>query len=51
MKKFALRYFVAIEAEDEDQAELMSIDLEGEIRDLHRCITMVDCDPYMEELE
>lgn len=50
MKHFILEYRVKIKAEDEDAAELLSVDLEGMIKDLHKSIQWVNGDPYMEEV-
>lgn len=49
--KYSLTYTVIIEAEDEDMAELISVDLEGDIRYINKKIVAVWCDPYMEEVE
>lgn len=50
MAKFILRYSVVVEVEDENYAELLSVDLEDEIKFLNKRIINVDCDPYVEEL-
>lgn len=51
MKRYEVVYRVVLEAEDFNTAELMSVDLEGDIKDLSRRIIYVNGDPYMEELE
>lgn len=50
-KFYVVEYRVKIKAEDDDEAELLSIDLEGDIRHLHKNILWVNCDPFMEEVE
>lgn len=51
MKQYVVTYRVAINADDENTAELIAIDLEGEIKGLNHAIKWVDGDPYMEEVE
>ncbi len=51
MKHYVLTYRVTIKAEDEDAAELISADLEGDIMHANRRVVDVGCDPYMEEVE
>lgn len=48
MAKYTLTYKVVIEADNENMAELISVDLEGDIRHISRAIVDCWCDPYME---
>jgi hypothetical protein len=50
MAKWICEYRVVIEAEDFDEAELVSVDLEGDIRHCNKRVVSVDCDPYIESL-
>lgn len=49
--KYSLTYTVIIEAEDENMAELISVDLEGAIKFVDRKIVDVYCDPYVEKID
>lgn len=51
MTEYMLNYSVVIEAEDEDQAECLSIELEASIKFCSKQIIEVSCDPYTEELD
>lgn len=51
MPKYIVKYTVVIEAEDFDQAELQSVDLEGDFRGCSKRIKDVCADPYMEECD
>lgn len=51
MSEYILKYIVVIEAEDENSAENLSADIEGEIRFCHHKILEVNCDPYVELME
>ena len=51
MAKFILKYRVVVEAQDFDEAECLSVDLEGDIRHCNKRILSVDCDPYVEKVE
>ncbi len=50
MAKYVVKYTVVIEAEDFDQAELLSVDLEGDFRGCSKKIKEVWSDPYMEKV-
>ena len=50
MAKYILNYTVVVEAEDFDEAECLSADLEGDIRHCNKRVLSVDCDPYIEEI-
>lgn len=51
MAKWIVKYTVVIEAEDFDEAELVSVDLEGDFRDCSKRIKGVWSDPYMERCD
>lgn len=51
MSKYILKYIVVIEAEDENSAENLSADIEGDIRFCNKKIVEVNCDTYMELME
>ena len=51
MKRYEATYRVVFEAENDNIAEMMSVDLEGDIRHINERIKFVDCDPYMPEVE
>lgn len=51
MNKYILNYSVVIEAEDENSAENLSADIEGDIRFCNKKILEVNCDPYVEKLQ
>ncbi len=48
MPNYTLKYTVVIEADNFNMAELLSIDLEGDIRNINKKIKHVWGDPYME---
>ena len=51
MNKYELHYTVVVEAENKNIAEMISADLEGDIRSISKRIVLVDVDPYVEQLK
>lgn len=51
MSKYMLEYRVVVEAEDIDEAEIISADLEGDIRFCNKRVKEVYCDPYVEKVD
>ncbi len=51
MNQYIAIYRVVIEAPDDNMAELISIDLEGDIMYINKKVKEVYVDPYLEKVE
>jgi hypothetical protein len=51
MSEWLVKYSVVIEADNFDDAEMLSVDIEGDIQHCNKKIVSVDGDPYMEQMD